>query len=78
MTIQKLVLEDQVRYAEGVVADYLISQGWTEEDPAQEPLPVGDPVEVLTPRCTVEILRAGYVPMLHPSARPSSAGRERP
>ena len=49
MTIQKLVLEDQVRYAEGVVADYLISQGWTEEDPAQEPLPVGDPVEVLTP-----------------------------
>lgn len=33
--------------------------------------PTGAGVDVLTPRTTVAILRAGYEPVLHPSAEPS-------
>jgi len=31
-------------------------------------------VTVITPRCLVEVIRAGYGPSLHPSARPALAG----
>ena len=33
-----------------------------------EPLPLGERLTVLTPPCTVAALRAGYQPVLHPSA----------
>jgi hypothetical protein len=33
------------------------------------PLPKGEVVSVLTPRSTVEAIRAGLVPVVHPSAR---------
>jgi len=39
------------------------------------PLPVGEEVSVLTPRSTVEAIRAGYVPEVHPTAKePWSSG----
>ncbi len=34
----------------------------------------GERVEVLTPRSTVEVIRAGYVPQVHPSAEEAKAG----
>ncbi len=36
--------------------------------------PRGEVVSVLTPRATVEVLRAGYVPALHPTAQRESCG----
>ncbi|SNS81154.1 hypothetical protein [Tropicimonas sediminicola] len=34
----------------------------------RRPMPRGAAIEVLTPRATVDVLRAGYRPLLHPSA----------
>jgi hypothetical protein len=34
-----------------------------------QPRPVGDEVSVLTPESTVKVIRAGYVPEVHPTAR---------
>jgi hypothetical protein len=36
------------------------------------PRPKGEQVAVLTPRSTVEVVKAGYVPEVHPSAEKNS------
>lgn len=41
---------------------------------ARRTLPASDRVEVLTPRATVEVFRAGYTPLVHPSAETFSIG----
>lgn len=41
---------------------------------ARRTLPASDRVEVLTPRAIVEVFRAGYTPLVHPSAETFSIG----
>lgn len=53
-------------------AAYLTTSGghfrWSFDGYKIEPLPKLESVEVLTPPATVAVLRAGYVPAIHPSA----------
>lgn len=45
-------------------------RAWTRDGyDARRPLPAGE-VEVITPRSSVEVLRSGWAPVVHPSAGP--------